>query len=53
MFIPEAPLVPPPCSQGGGDRTVYRWHVDSLMAGQKDMDVVPLMEEGVGKTFFA
>lgn len=28
---------------------VYRWHVDSLMSGM-DMDVVPLMEEGVGES---
>ncbi|CAM9448489.1 unnamed protein product [Ectocarpus sp. 12 AP-2014] len=32
--------------KGGDTRTVYRWHVDSLMGGEADMDVVPLMEDG-------
>lgn len=39
-------------AQGSEDGTVYRWHVDSLMGGRKDMDVVPLMQEGVGKLGF-
>ncbi|CAM9575861.1 unnamed protein product [Ectocarpus sp. 6 AP-2014] len=30
----------------GDGRTVYRWHLDSLMGGGADMDVVPLMEDG-------
>eukprot|EP00903_Cladosiphon_okamuranus_P016631 g15339.t1 len=33
--------------EGSGDGTVYRWHVDNLMGGRKDMDVVPLMQEGI------
>ncbi|CAN0042565.1 unnamed protein product [Ascophyllum nodosum] len=35
--------------RGGGDEdgdVVFRWHVDSLLSGGENMEVVPLMEEG-------
>lgn len=41
--------------EGGGgaaggeeEHVVYRWHVDSLMGGM-DMDLLPVMEEGLGE----
>lgn len=33
----------------GAENVAYRWHVDSLLSGIKDMDLVPLMEEGIGE----
>lgn len=38
--------------EGGEGSVAYRWHVDSLLSGM-DMDVVPLMEEGLGEIFYA
>lgn len=35
-------------ADGEDGRVVYRWHVDSLMSGV-DMDVLPVMEEGIGE----
>ena len=40
--------------RGGGDEdgdVVFRWHVDSLLSGGENMEVVPLMEEGFGECF--
>lgn len=56
----EAPAAGAGGDAGGGgggkgdeedSRTVYRWHVDSLVGGggPPGMEVVPLMEEGVGE----